>query len=187
MALEQEYRSERNEIGEIALRLFADRGYEQVSLADIAEVAGVPVATLEGLIPSKEVLLLGPAADGPIWILDRVEAAPPSVDLMGLLTGVFEARIALYQEDLMQLWRLAALTAPPELQQLVALGVIERAALVAMVAERMGVDSKIDPRPSVMVTDVIGAVQEAYEIWLHGKSDRPLLVLLKESFSRIVH
>lgn len=87
----------------------------------------------------------------------------------------------------MQLWRLAALTAPPELQQLVALGVIERAALVAMVAERMGVDSKIDPRPSVMVTDVIGAVQEAYEIWLHGKSDRPLLVLLKESFSRIVH
>jgi len=171
----------------MALRLFAEKGYEQVSLADIAQAAAVPVATLEGLILNKEILLLGPAADGPIWILDRFASAPPSADLMGSLTGVFEARIALYQEDLMQLWRSAALTAPPELQQLVALGVIERAALVAMVAERMGVDSEVDPRPSVMVTDVIGAVQEAYEIWLHGKSDRPLLVLLKESFSRIIH
>lgn len=171
----------------MALRLFAEKGYEQVSLADIAEAVEVPVTSLERLIPNKEILLLGPAADGPIWILDRFEVAPPGEDLMDSLMGVFEARIALYPEDLMQLWRSAALTAPPGLQQLVALGVIERAALVAMVAERMGVDSKVDPRPSVMVTEVMGAVNEAYEIWLHGKSEQPLLVLLKESFSRIVH
>ncbi|MEZ5161830.1 MAG: hypothetical protein R2709_14435 [Marmoricola sp.] len=62
---------------------------------------------------------------------------------------------------------------------------IERSALVGMVADRMGLESSADPRPSALVSAVIGAVGEAYEIWLHGQSDRDLLDLTQESLARL--
>lgn len=185
MALDQGCRPNRHEIGETAHRLFAERGYDQVSMSDVARTVGLSFEGLRNLFPTKEALVLGASADGPIWILDRFESMPKDLPSRYALKQAFVERIALFAEDRMRLWRSAVLTAPSELQQLVSLGVIERAALIAMVAERMGVEPQDDPRPSVMVTEVISAASHAYEIWLYDKSDQPLLELIKSSLDQI--
>ena len=185
MPLEQGARVERHRIGEVALRLFAQRGYDAVSLQEVADAADIPIASLINQVHNKEYLILGESAEGPLWILDRFEQTPPGVDVLQALKDAFIERIAIFPEERMRLWRSAVLTAPPELQQFVALGVIQRSALVGMLADRMGVDSASDPRPSAMVSAVNGAVGEAYEIWLHGQSDRDLLDLIKESLARL--
>ena len=185
MALEQGARARRHRINEVALRLFAQQGYDAVSLQDVAKAAEISIDELVEQAHTKQYLILGESAQGPLWILDRFEQLPPDTDVLQGLKDVFIERIGLFPEEHMRLWRSAVRTAPAELQQFVALGVIERSALVGMVADRMGLESSADPRPSALVSAVIGAVGEAYEIWLHGQSDRDLLDLTQESLARL--
>jgi AcrR family transcriptional regulator len=185
MALDQGCRPDRHEISEKAQRLFAERGYDRVSMSEVAGAVGLSFEELRRMVPNKEALVLGASADGPIWILDRFESLPKDMPVWRALKAAFSERIALFSEERMRLWRSAVLTAPPELQQLVSLGVIERAALISMVAERMDVDPKDDPRPSVMVTEVISTVAQAYEIWLYDESSRPLMELINESLDQL--
>ncbi|MEI2671166.1 MAG: TetR family transcriptional regulator [Marmoricola sp.] len=185
MDVEQASSSELDQINSVALRLFAKRGYDSVSMQDVADAAELPLGDLLRRVNSKEYLILGESAQGPLWILDRFEQLPADQDVLQSLKQVFLERIALFPEEQMRLWRSAVLTAPAELQQLVALGVIERSALVGMVADRMGVDSAVDSSPSALVTMVVGAVAESYEVWLHGHSDRPLLDLMSESLAEL--
>jgi hypothetical protein len=167
MALDQGCRPDRHEISEKAQRLFAERGYDRVSMSEVAGAVGLSFEELRRMVPNKDALVL---KDMPVW---------------RALKAAFSERIALFSEERMRLWRSAVLTAPPELQQLVSLGVIERAALISMVAERMDVDPKDDPRPSVMVTEVISTVAQAYEIWLYDESSRPLMELINESLDQL--
>lgn len=54
----------RREVGEVALRLFAERGYDDVTVAEIAEAAGISRRTFFTHFASKdEVLLVGSADD----------------------------------------------------------------------------------------------------------------------------
>ncbi|MDF2711885.1 MAG: TetR family transcriptional regulator [Nonomuraea muscovyensis] len=48
----------RQRIAEVALRLFAERGYDAVTVAEVAEAAGVAKVTLFSYFPSKECLAL---------------------------------------------------------------------------------------------------------------------------------
>ena len=47
----------RKSLADAALRLFLDRGYDQVSIRDIAEAADVSTTTLFKHFPSKEALV----------------------------------------------------------------------------------------------------------------------------------
>ena len=187
MTLGQGSRKIRDQIGDVAMRLFAERGYQQVSLADIALAAGLPLDEVTRQVHNKESLILGASAHSPLWILDQFQAAPKGADSRLTLQKILVERISMFPEDKLRMWRAAAREIPQDLHDLTRLGVIERASLVAMVAERMGVDQKSDPRPSALVSSVIGAVGQAYEIWLHQKSEKPLLELIEGEFASLDH
>ena len=52
----------RQRIAAVALRLFAERGFDAVTVNEIAEAAEVAKATLFAYFPSKEALVLGGVA-----------------------------------------------------------------------------------------------------------------------------
>jgi TetR/AcrR family transcriptional regulator, regulator of mycofactocin system len=73
-----------------ALRLFAERGYEQTTVEEIAEAAGISVRTLFRYYSSKQHLLFGDVAQGRIdavrtalWARPATE--PPLVAIEGAL------------------------------------------------------------------------------------------------------
>jgi TetR/AcrR family transcriptional regulator, cholesterol catabolism regulator len=77
----------REELTRIAARLFAERGYQGTSLADLAESLGVQKPSLYHHIASKEDLLWAAASEGAEAFhaaLDAVPAAAPAADRIRL-------------------------------------------------------------------------------------------------------
>jgi AcrR family transcriptional regulator len=77
----------REELTRIAARLFAERGYQGTSLADLAESLGVQKPSLYHHIASKEDLLWAVASEGADAFhaaLDAVPAAVPAADRIRL-------------------------------------------------------------------------------------------------------
>jgi AcrR family transcriptional regulator len=60
---ERKKRATRHAIAQAALRLFAERGYEHVTLAEIAEAADIARVTLFNYFPTKESLVLDTIGD----------------------------------------------------------------------------------------------------------------------------
>ncbi|MFI0940245.1 helix-turn-helix domain-containing protein [Streptomyces sp. NPDC021020] len=81
-----------------AVRLFTDRGYDEVTVADVAEAAGVSAMTVYRHFPTKEDLVL---VDRPARIIaELVAASPPSQPLVRRVGGALvEAARALTGGD----------------------------------------------------------------------------------------
>ena len=82
----------RREIQEHALRLFLERGYEAVTVADVAQAAEVSSMTVFRYFPSKEDLVLSGEVDPLIG--ERLRAQPATVPLMRRLAMAFIEAVA---------------------------------------------------------------------------------------------
>jgi AcrR family transcriptional regulator len=71
---EQHKQQTRAAISAVATRLFAERGFDQVTIADVAEAAGVAKMTVTNYFPRKEDLVFD-QADAVVGQLARVVAA----------------------------------------------------------------------------------------------------------------
>jgi len=72
----------RARILEVANRLFLERGYEAVTVAEIAREAGVSTVTVFNHFPRKEDLFLDRAADATELLRSTVRDRAPSVDAL---------------------------------------------------------------------------------------------------------
>ena len=83
--------SRRDDLVEVAARLFAERGYHGTSMADLAAAMGVQKGSLYSLTDSKQELLVAVAREGAAGFhaaLDLVpEAAPPLERIRAALRG----------------------------------------------------------------------------------------------------
>jgi AcrR family transcriptional regulator len=77
----------RQRIAAVALRLFAERGFEAVTVNEIAEAAEVAKATLFAYFPSKEALVLGGVAGDDLAGI--AAGRPPGQPLLSALRGYF--------------------------------------------------------------------------------------------------
>ncbi|WP_433021193.1 TetR/AcrR family transcriptional regulator [Kribbella sp. CA-294648] len=86
MALREQRRLEtQRAIQTHAVRLFAERGYDATTVADVADAAGVSAMTVYRHFPTKEDLVLADqhAAD----IAERIAASPPELPLVRRIGG----------------------------------------------------------------------------------------------------
>lgn len=98
-------------IRDAALRLINDRGYDAVSLDEIAEAAGVSRTTLFNYFASKEAIVLDPAPqDFDLW-RDLMAARPADEPLWTSLRGVCLDYLSAFSERLVAQRRLME-TAP---------------------------------------------------------------------------
>lgn len=85
-----------------AMRLFAERGFEQTTLADIADEAEVAVRTVTGYYPSKLDLAIS-FTDGIATRLTAALPATPDADLVDALDRWLAEEEQLFDPELMQL------------------------------------------------------------------------------------
>lgn len=151
-----------------ALDLFAERGYDAVATARIAERAGVSEMTLFRHFPSKEALLLADPFD-PL-MAEAVRGCPARESAMRALTnGIRLALAQLDEKDVEELRERLRIIAPvPSLR-----GAIERhsdetvAALVAALTDR-GVG---ELQARVAATAVIAGLSTALLDWARSEQD----------------
>jgi AcrR family transcriptional regulator len=74
---ERKKREARQHISDVATRLFAQRGFDAVTIAEIAEAAGVAKATVTNYFPRKEDLLLDRQAEAEQLLVEAIRARPP--------------------------------------------------------------------------------------------------------------
>jgi AcrR family transcriptional regulator len=155
----------RDELVSAATRLFAERGFDETTTADIAEAADVSQRTFFRHFTSKEAVLYGDSDEAAAAFGDAIRGRPRR-----------EAPLTAVANALHELAQLAA-TGDPErtlLQAQLAAkypsvsaysrAVVQRGleqAVTAAVAERMGVDPTDDPRPEVIAGATMSAVRFA--------------------------
>ncbi len=173
----------RQQIERVALELFARDGYDAVTVEAIAAEVGVALSTLFRHVTSKEDLLVGVVRTGRAAIVAHVAARPADEPVEDALAAAILQRTAQFadQTTVIDLWRRAMASAPARVRRASLLDDDERAALVALVGERLGVDPAVDVRPGAVVAARLAAAEHAYEHWLTHPSTRSLHELTREA------
>src|SRR5262245_49663322 len=82
----------RQAISDVATRLFMERGFEAVTVAEVAEAAGVSIKTVFNYFGSKEELFLDREAEVRAAIVAAVTERPAGTSVTAALTGLFADR-----------------------------------------------------------------------------------------------
>ncbi|MEV0893679.1 TetR family transcriptional regulator [Promicromonospora sp. NPDC050262] len=84
----------RARITEIALELFAERGFEQVTVEQIAAAAGMSARTFHRYFPAKEDVVIGDPARGGEFVRDVLAGRPQDEPVWDSLRIAFEALVS---------------------------------------------------------------------------------------------
>jgi AcrR family transcriptional regulator len=158
----------RAELRRAAYRLFVDRGYEKVSIDDIALAAGLSRRTVFRHVASKEDLLLGPVRHGGAAIARLLEEQPGRLSPDKALKNAIVARAAAFEDGESQFWRAAILSAPELLDKITMISAVDRDHIIKIVADRMGTDSG-DPRPGLLVHLAFAAGDYGFQRWIRQR------------------
>ena len=161
----------RQALADAALELFLQRGFDAVTVAEVAEAADVSVTTLFKHFPSKEALLFDRDDAQERDLVAAVRERGPGVDLLDGLRGFLAARIGSLQDahvhrldgaesDLVRLRRFSELArSTPGLREYARrMWARHEHALARAIADELGQD---EPSPQVralahIVTDLPG-------------------------------
>ncbi|AYN37998.1 TetR family transcriptional regulator [Streptomyces dangxiongensis] len=88
----------RKAIADAALRLFLERGYDNVGIREIADAADVSTATLFKHFPSKEALVFDMDTDREASLLDAVHQRPEEQSILAALRDYVLARANISQD-----------------------------------------------------------------------------------------
>jgi AcrR family transcriptional regulator len=173
----------RQQLDHVAIRLFAEQGYDAVTTEAIAEEVGISPSTFFRHVPSKEQLLLGVVQRGRAEILANFAGRPAEEDVVESLAQSILMRTSQFvdEDETVQLWRRAMASAPPSLQRASLLAESECSTLIGYVAQRLESDPRQDLRAGVLVRTVLAAAEYAYEWWLENDSTESLHVLTQRA------
>lgn len=171
------------ELEAAAYRLFGERGFDAVTVDDIAAEADVSRRTFFRYFASKEDVLLADHFTQLARLREAMAARPADEPIVTALrnallsmTGDFEAR----KEMIIVRGRLMRDTPSLQARSLVHQKLWEDA-MQEMVAERLGVDPVKDLRPGVVSAAALAAMRVAFTNWLSGGCDSDLIALTTEA------
>jgi AcrR family transcriptional regulator len=137
----------------VALELFAEKGFKEVTVDDIAVVAGSSARTLFRYFPSKEDFLLGYQRRLCAQATADIDALEPSDEPLIAIWSFLPQRLVDAPPDLdsMMLWRRAADNSPDIIARIRGERFhAMRDAVTRYCETSMKVDAAIDPRPRLL-------------------------------------
>ncbi|EUA05645.1 bacterial regulatory s, tetR family protein [Mycobacterium kansasii 824] len=171
------------QIQDTAHRLFADRGFAAVTTDDIAAAAGISISTYFRYAPTKEDLLVAPLRQAVAEIVVSYDAQPSDQSAVEALIQVIAETTWDKADQNLRHWRRAILTAPHLLSETTLISIEDDDKFVELVAARMGVDTAIDIRPSLLVHTGLSTAQFILRCWLSTDTETkpPLHVQLEQA------
>jgi AcrR family transcriptional regulator len=174
----------RRALQDVALRLVAERGLDQVTVEDISEAADVATRTFFNYFSSKEEALLGNVPEKEVTVhrlvVDRPAAESPLEAICQVLRTM-TLRLAERREEL--LLRQRVIDRHPGLiaRQLGMYASFERA-LTAAVAERLGLEPADALYARVVAAAAVAAARSAVSSWMADQGRRPLADMVDAAF-----
>ena len=165
------------------MELYAERGYEQTTVAEIAQRAGLTARTFFRYFADKrEVLFSGSEALGEQ--LDSVLAAAPAsaTPLAAVAEALGAVAETIGQDRDFSRRRQAVISANAELQERELIKLAGWSAALADGLVRRGVD---EPTASLAAQTGTAAFRVAFERWLADPGDRSLADTLRDSFDQL--
>jgi AcrR family transcriptional regulator len=185
---ERKKRETRTALEAAALRLFAEKGYEQTTVDEIAEAANVAVRTFFRYFSSKQHVLFGDVAHHHVANMRAALAARP-----GQESPIEAVRAALDQLEVTDpaelgpiLTRMRLLEQQPSLRSTyLTLNDELRQVIVEFVARRTGLPPAGDPYPLLIGAAAVSSWDVALAIWTASGGRRDLGALRRAAFDML--
>ena len=164
------------------MELYVERGYEQTTVAEIAERAGVTARTFFRYFADKREVLFAGSTALQDALVAALGAAPKSASPMEAVWAALEAAATMLGErhDYSRL-RQKVIAANAELQERELIKMASLSAALAAGLRRRGVR---DPDASLAAAVGIAVFQVAFERWVRGPRTRTLLRTMRESYDK---
>jgi AcrR family transcriptional regulator len=174
----------RGRLEQAALDLYVERGFEQTTVAEIAERAGLTERTFFRHFADKREVLFSGAGALQEFLVSKVDGAPaalPPIEAIGaalveVATAVFEQRREFARQ------RQAVIAANEELQERELIKLASLASAVAGALRGRGVS---DPAASLAAEAGMAVFRIAFERWTSETGERPLSQLIQESVDEL--
>ena len=185
---ERKKRETRAALEAAALRLFAEKGYEQTTVDEIAEAASVAVRTFFRYFSSKQHVLFGDIAHHHVARMSAALAARPADEPpIRAVVAVLDQLEVTRPEDLAQiLTRMRLMERQPSLRSTyLTLNDELRQIIVDFVAQRTGLPAT-DPYPLLVGSAAVASWDVALSIWTACEGRRNLADLRRAAFDALV-
>lgn len=175
-----------------AVRLVGERGFDHVTVEQLADAADVSTRTFFNYFASKEQALIGHNPEDDVRLGEALAARPagePPLRSLRAVLGDLLARVGEERDQWLPtrvLVRSLVRTDPRLLSAWVAAWTSFEQALVAGVASRLGADPERDLYPALVVSAAVAATRVAVLRW-DGSDPTRLRALLDEAFDGLEH
>jgi AcrR family transcriptional regulator len=173
-----------------AFALFRRKGFEATTVDEIAEAVDVSPRTFFRYFASKEEVALSVLEDQLAVFLGRLARRPAAEPVLAALRQAAvqtirdlesgEGGVDPQQYECMDLLLLTSQALAARAMELAAARIDTMAELIGV---RMGVDHQTDPRPQLVASVVICAVQTAVNAWREKEPDRSKAELVDRAFA----
>lgn len=176
----------RAEIAEVAFKVFAERGFDEVTATEVAEAAGISRASFFRYFESKEDAVFVAQEEMGVQIAEALRGRPAGEDAWTALRRALDVASATYQRSPDEaLARLRLIRGTPNLR----VHQLERyaqwkEAIGAALAERLGRDGD-DIRVEALVAAALGALSAASTRWAASDGAADLIELIDEAFAAL--
>ncbi|MEP7048634.1 MAG: TetR family transcriptional regulator [Ilumatobacteraceae bacterium] len=177
----------RTDIVRIATRMFAIRGFDHVTVEEIAAEAEISHRTFYRYFATKEELVLGSLQQGLVDFSTGFTQRPRTESVIASVRAVIMDLAANYEHDLdNDRHRAKLVRSTPSLQQRQhERHTIFESTMVPLIAQRLGVDPIDDIRPALIAGCAVASIRVATTHWLAGGASQPLLPIVEQALNML--
>lgn len=172
----------RGRLEQAAFALYAERGFEQTTVAEIAARAGLTERTFFRHFADKREVLFASAGALEEALVTAVRSAPASLPAIDAVAAGLEAIAAELPDRDLARQRQAIITANAELQER---ELIKLASLATVLADALRRRGTGDPAASLTAEIAIAVFRIAFERWVEDTGQRDLAELIHESLDEL--
>ena len=167
-------------LAEAALELFLERGFDEATVAEIAERAGLTERTFFRHFADKREVLFGGGPGLSDLLIDAVVSAPPSATPIEAVATALEATVTIFDEARRPFARRrrAVISANPELQER---ELVKLASLVADMTAALRRRGVKEPVATLAAEAGMTVFRIAFDRWVDESEQRDLRRLLRAS------
>jgi len=173
----------RGRLLQAALELYGERGFEQTTVAEIAERAGLTERTFfRHFADKREVLFAGAAALEELLVSTVAKAPDGLAPIDAAAAGIEAAGAAIQEGGELPRMRATIIAASAELQER---ELIKLASLASALADELRRRGVTEPAASLTAEAAIAVFRIAFERWINEPDQQDLPRLIRESLDEL--